>query len=168
MESVVILLKDFLNYDICPIIFEHGGVGASGDLVQLAHLALGLIGEGEASHDGQIVPISVLFEKFNFKPISVCMREGLAIMNGTSVMGGIGMVNIIGANKLLDWSIMASSMISEIVESFDDHFSTALNESKLHEGQRLVASKMRQTLSDSRLVKERSKHLYQKTTEKGF
>jgi len=167
-ESVVVLLQSFLNLDICPIIFEHGGVGASGDLVQLAHIALGLIGEGDATFEGSIVPLSILFEKFNLKPISICLREGLAIMNGTSVMGGIGMINLIQAEKLLNWSIFASCMISEIVESFDDHFSFALNEAKLHEGQRMIALKMRETLEDSNLVRKRANHLYQKTSEKVF
>ena len=167
-ESVVVLLKDFLNLDICPVIFEHGGVGASGDLVQLAHLGLGLIGEGDASFEGEILPISILFKKFNLKPITISLREGLAIMNGTSVMSGIGITNILNSQKLLQWSVLASAMISEIIGSFDDHFSAELNGAKLHTGQKEVAEKMRTMLAESLLIKQRADHLYKKTDEKIF
>jgi histidine ammonia-lyase len=167
-ESLVILLKDLLNNDICPVIYHHGGVGASGDLVQLAHLALCLIGEGEVTHNGETFPAKVLFEKFKLKPISINLREGLAVMNGTSVMGGIGMINLIQANKLIYWSLMASSMINEIVESYDDYFSDPLNQAKLHVGQRVIARQMSKILEGGSLIKKRSNHLYQKTTTKIF
>jgi histidine ammonia-lyase len=167
-ESVVLLLRDLLNYDICPVIYQHGGVGASGDLVQLAHLALGLIGEGEVTHRGAILSTSALFKKFKLKPISINTREGLAIMNGTSAMGGVGMINILQAKKLVSWSLMASCMINEIVESYDDHFSSHLNEAKLHVGQRIIAKEMNHILEGSRLIKKRSNHLYKKTTDTIF
>ncbi|MES2733976.1 MAG: aromatic amino acid ammonia-lyase [Bacteroidota bacterium] len=167
-DSVVRLLADLLNHDICPVIFQHGGVGASGDLVQLAHLGLCLIGEGDVTHEGETFPAHVLFKKFNLQPISIKLREGLAIMNGTSAMGGIGMINLIQARKLVHWSLMASCMINEIVESYDDHFSAPLNEAKLHYGQRSIAKQMTDVLEDSRLIKNRADHLYQKTTTKVF
>jgi len=167
-ESVLLLLRDLINYDICPIIYEHGGVGASGDLVQLAHLGLCLIGEGEASHNNSVFPVKTLFEKYNLKPISIHLREGLAIMNGTSAMTGIGMLNLIQSYKLLYWSLMSSCLISEVVESYDDHFSTVLNEAKLHFGQRTIAQQMKAVLESSSLIKKRSEHLYQKTEEKVF
>jgi histidine ammonia-lyase len=167
-ESLVLLLKDLLNNDICPVIYHHGGVGASGDLVQLAHLALCLIGEGEVIHKGETYPAKVLFDKFNLQPVSIHLREGLAVMNGTSVMGGIGMINLIQANKLVYWSLMASCIINEIVESYDDHFSAPLNEAKLHIGQRFIAKQMNSILEDGKLIKKRSNHLYQKTSTKIF
>lgn len=154
------LLKEFINRDIYPLIFEHGGVGASGDLVQLAHLALGLIGEGEAWIDGQIESISKAFQKNNLTPLGIHLREGLALINGTSAMSGIGIVNLILAKRLLSWSVIASSMINELVETFDDHFSEGLNKVKLHNGQNEIASSMRAVLKDSKLVKNRMESLY--------
>lgn len=167
-ESLVLLLAELLNHDICPVIFQHGGVGASGDLVQLAHVALCLIGEGEVTHKGETFQANVLFKKFNLKPISIKVREGLAVMNGTSAMGGIAMVNLIQAHKLVYWSLMASCMISEIVESYSDHFSAPLNEAKLHSGQQIIAQQMNDILTGSTLIKMRSSELYQKTTTKIF
>ncbi|MBP6412098.1 MAG: aromatic amino acid lyase, partial [Bacteroidia bacterium] len=138
-EEVIILLKELINRNIYPLIFEHGGVGASGDLVQLAHLALVLIGEGEVHYKGKWVATSAAFKAEKLKPITIHTREGLALINGTSAMTGIGMINAIDAQNLLRWSIMASSMISEIVETFDDHFSHELNHVKLHNGQNSIA-----------------------------
>ena len=98
--SVIHLMAALINRDITPLIFEHGGVGASGDLVQLAHLALVLIGEGEVFYKGERKPTAEVFEIENLKPVNVEIREGLALMNGTSVMTGIGVVNTYNAKKL--------------------------------------------------------------------
>jgi histidine ammonia-lyase len=164
-EEVILLLKELINRNIYPLIFEHGGVGASGDLVQLAHLALVLIGEGEVQYKGKWVATSVAFKTEKLKPISIHTREGLALINGTSAMTGIGLINAIDAQNLLRWSIMASSMISEIVETFDDHFSHELNHVKLHNGQNSIAAAMRAILVDSKLIKKRPEHLYHKKIE---
>jgi histidine ammonia-lyase len=164
-EEVIILLKELINRNIYPLIFEHGGVGASGDLVQLAHLALVLIGEGEVNYKDKWVSTSIAFKAEKLKPITIHTREGLALINGTSAMTGIGLINAINAQNLLRWSIMASSMISEIVETFDDHFSHELNHVKLHNGQNSVAAAMRAILSDSKLIKKRPEHLYHKKIE---
>jgi histidine ammonia-lyase len=158
--EVVELLKTLVNHDICPCIYEHGGVGASGDLVQLAHLGLVLIGEGEVQFDGGVHPTIDIFNRFNIKPLAIHIREGLAILNGTSAMTGIGMINIIQAKKLLGWSVLFSAMMNEVVEAFDDHFSRELNVVKLHEGQNTVATMMRDILKDSKMIRDRSEHLY--------
>jgi len=158
--EVVELLKQMINNDICPCIYEHGGVGASGDLVQLAHLGLVLIGEGEVIFEDAVHPTIDIFNKFNIKPLSIHIREGLAILNGTSAMTGIGMLNIIQARKLLSWSVLFSAMINEIVEAFDDHYSYELNIVKHHKGQNKIASLMRDILKDSKMIRDRSEHLY--------
>lgn len=158
--SVIHLMKEFLNRDITPLIFEHGGVGASGDLVQLAHLALALIGEGEVFYKGKRLPTKEVFEIENLKPINVEIREGLALMNGTSVMTGIGIVNVYNSRKILDWSIKCSCAINEIVKAYDDHLSLELNNAKKHFGQQEIAKMMRDNLSDSILVRKREDHLY--------
>lgn len=159
-KSVIALLRELINRDITPVIFAHGGVGASGDLVQLAHLALVLIGEGEVIFRGERKPTSVVFAEQELKPIEVVVREGLSLINGTSVMTGIGLVNYFLAQKLLDWSLWLSSTMNEVAKAHDDHFSLTLNEVKLHEGQREIARRMRAHLDDSSLIKKREEDLY--------
>src|SRR6201985_3342382 len=158
--DVVELLQELINKNISPCIYEHGGVGASGDLVQLAHLGLVLIGEGEVIYEGEIQPTSFVFNNLGIKPLSIHVREGLAILNGTSAMTGIGMVNIIQAQKLLGWSAMFSAMTNEIVEAYDDHYSHELNIVKHHKGQNKIASMMRDILKDSKMIRSRTDHLY--------
>ncbi|MFO8145938.1 MAG: aromatic amino acid ammonia-lyase [Gillisia sp.] len=158
--SAVQTMQELINKNITPLIYEHGGVGASGDLVQLAHLALVLIGEGEVFHKGIRRKTADVFSEENIKPIQIELREGLALMNGTSAMTGIGIVNIIYAKRLLNWSIFCSSVINEIVRAYDDHLSSELNSSKLHIGQQKVAAKMREHLKDSKLTRDRNEHLY--------
>ncbi|SDB60900.1 histidine ammonia-lyase [Flavobacteriaceae bacterium MAR_2010_188] len=159
-QSVVKLMVELINKNITPVIYEHGGVGASGDLVQLAHLALVLIGEGEVYFKDEIHKTQDIFESENLKPISIELREGLAIMNGTSVMSGLGIMNILQSKKLLNCSISISSAINEIVEAYDDHLSESLNQTKKHKGQREIAKKMREHLKDSSLTRKREHHLY--------
>lgn len=158
--SVIILLKDMINADVLPLVFEHGGVGASGDLVQLAHLSLGLIGEGECYYKGKITETKLALQAENLLPAEIYIREGLGIMNGTSGMCGIGMINLIYAQQLTDLSILFSCMMNEIVRSFSDHFSEELNHTKLHKGQRKIAQQMRENLADSQLIRTRQEHMY--------
>lgn len=164
--SVAITMQELLNKEVTPLIFEHGGVGASGDLVQLAHLALVLIGEGEVFFKGERRKTAEVFRETRIEPIKIEMREGLALMNGTSAMTGIGIVNVIYSRRLLDWSIFCSSAINEIVQAYDDHLSEELNASKRHKGQQQVAEKMRDHLSDSKLTRNRDEHLYNENADK--
>ena len=133
--SVLETMTALINKDITPLIYEHGGVGASGDLVQLAHLALVLIGEGEVFHKGQRLATKEVFEKEGIAPIKIELREGLGLINGTSVMTGIGV-------------------------AYDDHLSEYLNGTKKHKGQREIARSMRSHLQDSTLTRKREHHLY--------
>ena len=158
--SVIELMKELINRNIIPLVFKHGSVGASGDLVQLAHLALVLIGEGEVFYQGKRSSTAEVFKKERLSPLQIHLREGLSLMNGTSVMTGLGAINIYYAEKLLDWSVKFSCAINEIVQTYDDHFSHELNQAKQHEGQHIIASIMRNYLSDSKLTKKRADHLY--------
>ncbi len=158
--TVLQLMKELINRGITPLIFAHGGVGASGDLVQLAHLALVLIGEGEVFYKGERRATEEVFQIEGLKPIEIKIREALSLMNGTSVMTGIGVVNWAQSRKLLDWSVKISCAINEIVSAYDDHYSQELNHSKLHHGQRDIAARMRTYLKGSKLIKKREEHLY--------
>jgi len=153
--DVANVLISMVNKDVTPLIPAHGGVGASGDLVQLAHLALVVIGEGEVFYQGKKRPTKEVFAELNIKPLEVRLREGLGMINGTSIMSGIGLVNIIDSCRLLNWSVLTAAMINEIVASFSDHFSEELNEVKHHKGQHKVAEAMRKALDDSKLIRSR-------------
>src|SRR5258706_473070 len=120
--SVVMILKDFLNERVSACIFEKGGVGASGDLIQLAHLALNLIGEGEVMVKGEFKPARQVFSQKKWAPLQIHLREGLALINGTSAMTGVGVVNMIHARKLLNCSIILSAITNELMKSFDENF----------------------------------------------
>ncbi|MBK5271086.1 MAG: aromatic amino acid lyase, partial [Bacteroidia bacterium] len=158
--DVVELLREMINKNIIPCIYELGGVGASGDLVQLAHLALVMIGEGEVIFENEVHPTIQIFNRLNIKPLLIHVREGLAILNGTSAMTGIGIVNIIQAQKLLGWSTTLSAMTNEVVEAYDDHYSSELNIVKHHKGQNRIAGMFRDILKDSKMIRNRTEHLY--------
>ncbi len=159
-KSTIELMTLLINKNIIPLIYEHGGVGASGDLVQLAHLALVLIGEGEVFYKGKRCNTEEVFKLEKLTPINVELREGLALMNGTSVMTGIGIVNVIYTKRLLNWVIKCSAAINEIVQAYDDHLSDELNSTKMHKGQQEIAKQMRDHLKDSALTRNREQFLY--------
>lgn len=167
--ELVELLVKFINLNIIPYIPEHGSVGASGDLVQLAHMALTLIGEGEVFYQGKLLPTAQVLEQNHLKPFPIYIREGLSVTNGTSVMTGIGIVNLLYARQLLNWAIGASVMMNEIAASYDDFISRPLNDAKLHKGQQKIAEAMRKWMADSKCTLQRENELYnQKHEEKIF
>ncbi|WP_291587066.1 histidine ammonia-lyase [Bacteroides sp.] len=167
--ELITLLTEFINRDIYPYIPEHGSVGASGDLVQLAHIALTLIGEGEVFYQGERRDTASVLKENGLKPFTMRIREGLSVTNGTSVMTGIGIINLIYAKQLLHWSIVASVMMNEIASSYDDFLSQPLNEAKHHRGQKEIAQAMRKWVAGSQCVRKRENELYnQKHTEKIF
>lgn len=162
------LLVEFLNREIYPMIPQHGSVGASGDLVQLAHIALALIGEGEVFYQGVRRNAAELFAELGIKPLQMYVREGLAVTNGTAVMTGIGLVNLMNAKRLLDFSLKASVLMNEIASSYDDLMSEVLNGVKQHQGQQLVAAKMREIAAGSKMLLNREEELYHKSEEDVF
>ncbi len=168
-RELIDLLVAFIDNNIFPYIPEHGSVGASGDLVQLAHMALALIGEGCVFYKGKQRPTADVLKELGLKPFSMHIREGLSVSNGTSVMTGIGIVNLIYAKKLLHWATLAAVMMNEIAASYDDFLSEELNAAKLHPGQRDIAAAMRRMAKDSRCLLNRQTELYdQKHEEKIF
>jgi histidine ammonia-lyase len=158
--DTVILLHEMIGKEVLPCIFEHGGVGASGDLVQLAHLGLALIGEGDVLYEGAIQPAAEIFSRLGIKPLTIRVREGLAVLNGTSAMTGIGLVNILRAHRLVEWATFLSALTNEIVGAFDDHYSFELNHVKHHPGQNRIAAMMRDILRGSGMIRNRTEHLY--------
>ena len=162
------LLQVLINNNITPVIYEHGSVGASGDLVQLAHLALCLVGEGEVMVDGCRRKTEDVFGQMGIKPLRIHLREGLALTNGTSVMTAIGLINVLRAKRLIELSVTLSSMINEVVGAFDDHFSEELNMAKRHKGQREIARTMRYILATSRCIRKRENYFYNQEIKDNF
>lgn len=158
------LMAALLNGQAAPVIYETGGVGASGDLVQLAHLALGLIGEGMMYMEDTVVPASEALQKLGLKPLEVYIREGLALMNGTACMTGLGLLNLVHSFHQIYLTAVASAMLNEAVRCYTDHFSEPLMDARPHEGQKKVAAFMRTFLKDSGLTRLRSLFLYEKET----
>lgn len=166
--ELIVLLTEFINHNVFPRIPAHGGVGASGDLVQLAHIALTLIGEGEVMFEGNWDSSENVMKKLRLTPFKVRIREGLSVTNGTSVMTGIGLINLIYARQLLALSVTASVMVNEIASSFDDFASPVLNGTKRHSGQQRIAKMMLSCFEDSRSVLKREEILFTKNEEKIF
>ena len=166
--TLIDLLIEFVNRGICPVVPRHGSVGASGDLVQLAHIALALIGEGEVSYRGEIRPAGEVMAENGLEPLQMHIREGLAVPNGTAVMTGIGTVNYLQTERLLGWEILCSVMMNEIASSYDDFMSEVLNGLKFHPGQIRVAELMRSLSEGSKLLRNRKLELFHKSGEQVF
>ena len=158
--ELVALLTAFINRGIYPFIPEHGSVGASGDLVQLAHMALCLIGEGKVHFRGEWRKTKEVMDECGLKPIGVHIREGLSCCNGTSVMTGISAVNQLDAENLLHWATLAAVWMNEIAGSYDDLMAAPLNEYRRHEGQIRIAETMRQMSKGSKRLQKRENKLY--------
>ncbi len=158
--EVIDLLVELLNREIYPVVPEHGSVGASGDLVQLSHIALALIGEGEVFYRSERMKTAEVFAKEGIEPLKMYLREGLAATNGTAVMTGLGLKNLLSARHLMAWSLTASVLMNEIAQSYDDLMSEVLNGLKQHEGQRVVAARMREIATGSRRLLSREEELY--------
>src|SRR5882724_8655047 len=98
-------LQAFINKRIIPVIPEHGAVGTSGDLVQLAHIALALIGEGEVFYKGKRQEARQVLRRLHIPPYKVRPKEGLALINGTSMMTGIAALLAVWAERLVGIAI---------------------------------------------------------------
>src|SRR5574344_865280 len=166
--DVIELLATFINKDIIPFIPQHGSVGASGDLVQLAQLALTLIGEGFVFYEGKKQKTIDVMNKLNIKPLHPHLREGLALTNGTAMMTGIGIINLFASKKLLKLAILASVMINEIAASYDDFMASELNDLKYHKGQTNVARQMLQLTAGSQCLLKREIEMYHPHKENVF
>jgi len=155
-QSLINTLSNYIDNGIYPDIYEHGGVGASGDLVQLSHLAIGIIGEGKGvNNEGEKDHISKLIKESNLQPHKLELRDGLAMINGTACMTALSTINIINSRILITWSIKVAAMMLEIFGSYDDYMSKELNQVKLHKGQNEIALRIRKVLETSSLTTNR-------------
>ena len=158
--DVIKLLVEFINRGIYPFIPRHGSVGASGDLVQLAHMALALIGEGEVHYKGEWRPTADVMAECGLRPMEIHIREGLSAVNGTSVMAGVSLVNQFQADILMDWATLAAVWMNEIAGSYDDFMAESLNQCRRQKGQQEIASRLRALAADSKCLSKREIELY--------
>ena len=158
--ELVETLLAFINQRVIPFIPQHGSVGASGDLVQLAHIALNLIGEGEVHYKGEWRPAGEVMAALGIKPVQIHIREGLSATNGTSVMTGVGCINQLLAERLLDRSVLAAVWMNEIASSYDDLMAEPLNAVRRQDGQQEIARRMRELAASSRCLRKREHDLY--------
>ena len=158
--ELVDTLLAFINQRVIPFIPQHGSVGASGDLVQLAHIALNLIGEGEVHYQGQWRPAGEVMASLGIKPVEIHIREGLSATNGTSVMTGVGSINQLLAERLLDRAVLAAVWMNEIASSYDDMIAEPLNAVRRQDGQQAIARRMRELAASSRCLRKREDDFY--------
>jgi histidine ammonia-lyase len=156
-------LVDLLNNGITPIVPGQGSLGASGDLAPLAHLALPLMGEGKAEVDGTVVSGAEALRKKNLHPISPSFKEGLALVNGTEMMLGLGLLIFHGALGLARAADIAGAMTVEACLGTDQAFDADLIGLRKHIGAVEVAQNLRTLLADSGIVASHrhSEHLVQ-------
>jgi histidine ammonia-lyase len=158
--SIIKLLAQFVNLGIYPFIPKHGSVGASGDLVQLAHIALCLIGEGKVHYNGEWRDTAEVMKQHNLSPMQIYVREGLSVTNGTSVMTGISLVNQYYAENLLKYATIAGAWINEIADSFDDYMSVEENICRRQPGQQVIAAWLRTASFGSKRLQKREHELF--------
>ncbi len=145
----------YINQRIIPLVPEHGAVGTSGDLVQLAHITLALIGHGRVSYQRQIQPMEQVAKQLGIKPYILKAKEGLALINGTSVMGGISAVLGVEAMNILANEIKMGAWALELVGAFNDSIAEELHRLRPHRGQMDVAKALRTILASSKLLRDR-------------
>ncbi|MEJ2200436.1 MAG: aromatic amino acid ammonia-lyase [Desulfuromonadaceae bacterium] len=132
-----------INRRIAPYIPECGSVGASGDRIHLAHLALAIIGEGQVFYDGQLRPVAEVYAELGMTPMRLSFKEGIALMNGTSAMTALAAFALFGAKKLLNIACVTGALALEIFGGIDDAFDEDLHRVKPHPGQLAVAETIR-------------------------
>jgi len=154
---LVDLLVEMLNRGVHPVVPEQGSVGASGDLAPLSHLALVLVGEGEAYVDGRIVPGGEALRRAGLEPVVLEAKEGLALNNGTQVMTGIGILSLLRAERAVDAAEVAGAMSLEALRGTPDAFHPALERARGHPGQRASAARLRDLLAGSE-IRESHRH----------
>jgi len=149
--SVVEALLALLNAGIHPHVPEFGSVGASGDLAPLAHVALGLLGEGEAEKGGESGPVSVWMEASGLEALTLSSKEGLALINGTQATTGIGVLTLLRAEAALETAEVAAAMSLEALLGTPEAFRAEIQDARPHEGQRMSAERLRALLDGSEI-----------------
>ncbi|MBN8566346.1 MAG: histidine ammonia-lyase [Flavobacteriales bacterium] len=158
LETVERLIE-FFNHDILPIIYTQGSLGASGDLAPLAHLSLPLLGEGEVFFEGKKIHSKEVLAHFNWKPIVLQSKEGLALLNGTQFMSAYGVYILLKSYKL---SYLADLIGTISLEGFDgriDPFNELIHLVRPHKGQIETAQRITEFLDGSEIINQKKVHV---------
>lgn len=146
------MMVTMLNKDIIPVIPQLGSVGASGDLTPLSYLAAAIMGERDVYYKGKIVPALEAFNAEGIKPLPIEAKEGLALMNGTSVMTAVASIAWKKAERLAKISDFLTAVTSEITKGKDTPFVAKVSEIKNHKGQCESAAYVYDIIKDSKRV----------------
>lgn len=157
--EVVKRLMDMHNNDVLPVIYTQGSLGASGDLAPLSHMSLPLIGKGEVKINGKKISSNEALKKFDWKPIELQSKEGLALINGTQFMSAYGMYNLIHSERLLNWANIIAAISFDAFDCNPDCLYDRLQEVRPHTGQISVAAQLRNTLQGSEIVQQKKNEL---------
>jgi histidine ammonia-lyase len=156
--ELVELLGALLNAGVHPVIPEKGSVGASGDLAPLAHLALVVIGEGEAFYRGARLPGAEALSRAGLQPLALAAKEGLALLNGTQAMTAVGALAIARGLRLARLADASGAMALEALMGTPSAFDARIHEARPHSGQRAAAAHLLQLLSGSEIREAHREH----------
>lgn len=147
-------LIDFFNNDVYPIVYMQGSLGASGDLVPLAHLSLPLVGLGEVEYKGKVLTSVELLKKFKWQPIQLASKEGLALLNGTQNMGAFAVWSLLQSQRLSKWADKIAAMSLDAYYGLTAPFTDAVHQVRPHKGQIVTAARMRELLEGSEIIEK--------------
>ena len=145
-------LVDFFNNDIFPIVYMQGSLGASGDLVPLAHLTLPLVGLGEVEYRGKVMSGADVLRRKGWKPIQLGSKEGLALLNGTQNMSAFAVWALLESRRLSRWADAISAMSLDAYCGLVEPFTEAVHRVRPHHGQLTTAAAIRKWLDGSEIV----------------
>jgi histidine ammonia-lyase len=146
------LLLDLLNRGVHPVIPMHGSVGASGDLAPLAHAALVLVGEGQATFEGKALSGAEALKRADLRPLELAPKEALALINGTQVMTAIGCLALHDAEVLCTSADILGALSAEALRATDAAWDASLNAERPHPGQEIVAANLRRLVHGSPII----------------
>jgi len=152
------LLVAMVNAGVHPVIPEKGSVGASGDLAPLAHLALVVIGEGEAFYRGGRMAGDEALRRAGLEPIQLAAKEGLALLNGTQAMNAVGALAVARAQRLAKLADLAGAMSLEALRGTPAAFDPRIHQARPHAGQMAAAAHLMRLLEGSEIRESHREH----------
>ena len=146
------LLLEMLNKRVHPVVPEKGSLGASGDLIPLAHIALALVGEGKVEFEDKVYDAVDGLKKVGLKPVKLKAKEGLALINGTQLMTAYCVFAVHDAELLLKNALIAGIMSLEALKGTDQAFRQELHDLRPHNGQRICAKSLWELTRESEII----------------
>ncbi|MFA7314818.1 MAG: tyrosine 2,3-aminomutase [Candidatus Magasanikbacteria bacterium] len=151
--ETVELMVDMLNNGVHPCVPQFGSVGASGDLTPSAHIALSIMGEGKTEYEGKILDTKEALELAGLKPVKFMAKEGLALINGTTMMTGVGALQVYDTWNLIRTAEAIGAMSIEVLFGSIEPFLVSAHQlAKPHPGQINTAYNLSAILKDSQLI----------------